>query len=137
MINAPLSFVYDWCTDYRESDPRIIGSKAKRKILLKTSRYVVYTSAYRSGGKPKAAVNMVTLCPRKCWHLDFIGDEDDETGDYRLTRLGPRKTRLDMNFTEHYKTREAPTRAEDLRHTHEVWNKYVSALESDYLRRNK
>ena len=137
IIHAPLPFVYNWCTDYRESDPRITGSKARRKILLKTVRRVIYTSAYRSGGKPKTAVNVITLHPLKWWHLDFIGDEDDETGDYKLTRLGPRKTRLGMNFIEHYKMRKPPTKAQDVKHTHDVWNKYVAALERDYARRKK
>ena len=112
------SSVHDWCTDYRESDPKITGSKAKRKMPSKeTRRHVIYVSAYRSGGKPKIGVNIVTLHPPKRWHLDFVGDEDDETGDYRLTRLGPRRTRLDMSFTEHFKIRNAPTKAEDLKHT--------------------
>ncbi len=136
IIDAPFRFVYDWCTDYRESDPKITGSKAKRKILLKTEHRVIYTSAYRIGGKPRSAVNVVTLYPPKAWHLDFIGDEDDETGDYVLTTLGPRRTRLDMTFLEHYKIRNAPTRAQDAKHTHEVWDKYVAALERDYAHRN-
>ncbi len=135
IIDAPLRFVYDWCTDYRESDPKITGSKARRKVLLKTERRVIYTSAYRSGGKPRSAVNVITLYPPKAWHLDFIGDEDDETGDYMLTVLGPRRTKLNMIFVEHYKIRRAPTKAQDVKHTHEVWDKYVTALERDYARR--
>ncbi len=133
-IHAPLRFVYRWCTDYRESDPNITGSKTKRKILLKTNHRVVYTQTYTSGGKPRSAVDVVTLYPPKAWHLDFVGDEDDETGDYVLTKLGPRKTRLDMTFTEHYKTRRAPTKAQDMKHVHEIWNKYVAALEKEYNR---
>jgi len=65
----------------------------------------------------------------------YIGDEDDEAGDYLLTRLGPRKTRLDMRFIEHYKIRNAPTRAQDTKHTHEIWDKIVAALERDYANR--
>ena len=132
IINAPSRFVYEWCTDYRESDPKISGSKAKRRILLKTKHRVIYLSLYMSGGKPKSAVNVVTLYPQKAWHLDFIGDEDDEAGDYVLTKLGPRRTRLDMTFEEHYKTRKAPTRSQDVKQTNEVWDKYVSALEKEY-----
>ncbi len=135
IIRAPLRFVYDWCTDYRESDPKITGSKAKRKILLKTKHRVIYTSAYLSGGKSRSAVNVVTLYHPKAWHLDFMGDEDDEAGDYVLTKLGPRRTRLDMTFTEHYKVRKAPTRAQDAKHTHEIWDKYIAALQKDYHRR--
>ncbi len=133
-IDAPLRFVYGWCTDYQESDPKITGSKAKRKILLKTERRVIYTSTYISGRKPRSAVNVVTLSPPRTWHVDFVGDEDDETGDYVLTKLGPRRTRLDMTFTEHYKTRKAPTKAQDAKHTHEVWDKYLAALKKDYGR---
>jgi hypothetical protein len=135
IIDAPLRFVYEWCTDYRESDPTITGSEARRKILLRTKHRVIYTSAYRSGGKPRSAVNVVTLYPPKAWHLDFIGDEDDETGDYTLTGLGPGRTKLIMTFVEHYKIRRAPTKEQDVKHTHEVWDKYVTALERDYARR--
>ena len=134
VINAPIRFVYDWCTDYRESDTKITGSKAKRRILLKTEHRVIYLSSYRSGGKPRNAVNVVTLYPPKAWHLDFTGDDDDEVGDYVLTRLGPRKTRLDMTFEERYKTRRAPTKDQDLKHTNEVWDKYAKALENEYAR---
>jgi len=134
-IRAPLRFVYDWCTDYRESDPKITGSKSKRKILLKNKHRVVYVVNYKSHGKPKSAVDVVTLHPPKAWHLDFTGDEDDEVGDYGLASLGPRKTRLSMKFQEHYKIRGAPTKAQDVKSTHEVWDKYVAALERDYARK--
>jgi len=134
-IRAPLRFVYDWCTDYRESDPKITGSKSKRKILLKNKRRVVYVVNYRSQGKSRSAVDVVTLYPPKAWHLDFTGDEDDEIGDYVLTSLGPRKTRLDMKFKEHYKIRKAPTKAQDVKQIHEIWGKYVAALERDYSRK--
>jgi len=136
VIRAPLRFVFDWCTDYRDTDTQITGSKAKRKILMKTKHRVVYVTSYRNRGKQRNAVDIVTLFPPKSWHLDFVGDEDDESGDYVLTSLGPRKTRLDMTFQEHYKIRNAPSKATDEKHTHEVWDKYVAALEKDY-RRNK
>jgi hypothetical protein len=137
IINAPIRFVYDWCTDYTESDPKITGSKSKRNILLRTHNRVIYTSTYRSGGETRNAVNVVTLYPRKAWHLDFIGDDDDETGDYVLTKLGVQRTKLDMTFKEHYKTRKAPTKAQDLKHTHQIWNRYVTALQKDYTGRPK
>ena len=133
-IMAPLRFVYDWCTDYREDDTKITGSKAKRKILLKTKHRVVYATNYKSRGRPRSAVNVVTLHPPLSWHLDFIGDDDDEVGEYRLTKLAPKMTRLDMTFAENYKTRGAPTTAQDVKHTHQVWDKYIAALEKDYAK---
>jgi hypothetical protein len=135
-IRAPLRFVYDWCTDYRESDPKITGSKSKRKILLKNKHRVVYVVNYRSRGRPKSAVDVITLYPPRAWHLDFTGDEDNEVGDYVLTSLGRRKTRLDMNFQEHYKISRAPTKAQDVKSTHEIWDKYVAALERDYAHKH-
>ena len=45
-FKAPLKFVYDWCTDYREDDNQITGSKAQFKILQKTNRRVIYLRTY-------------------------------------------------------------------------------------------
>jgi len=135
IIHAPLRFVYEWCTDYRETDPQITGSKSKRRILLRTKHRVVYMLSYPSRGKIKTGINVVTLHPPDAWHLDFVGDEDDETGDYTLTSLRARKTRLDMKFTERYKIRSAPSKAQDAKSVDGVWDKYVPALERDYARR--
>lgn len=122
-INAPLRFVYDWCTDYREDDTKIIGSKSKRTILEKTKQRVIYTVRGGGGTQVWNAANIVTLHPPKSWHLHSIGDEDDEVGDYKLTSLGSKKTRLDMIFKEIWKT------------VNEIWDKYKAALEKDYRKR--
>lgn len=135
IISAPLKFVYNWCTDFREDDNKITGSKTKRTILQKMKRRVIYISTYRRGGGTRSAVNIVTLRPPRAWHLDFAGQEGEEIGDYRLTSLGRRKTRLDMTFKERYKIREAPTREEDTEDINETWDKYVAALERDYARK--
>jgi hypothetical protein len=134
IINAPVSFVYNWCTDYGEDDNKITGSKTRRIIIQKTKRRAVYISAFRWAGKSRYGVNIVTLRPPNRWHLDYAGEEADEIGDYRLTKLGPERTRLDMTFKEKYKIRGAPTRKEDLKHTSEIWDRYVAALERDYAR---
>ena len=135
IINAPLGFVYDWCTDFREDDRKMIGSRRRRIILQKTKRRVVYNYIYHRGGKIRSAVNIVTLQPPKAWHLDSPGQDCDEIADYRLTSLSTKKTRLDMTFKEQYKIRRAPTRSEDAKDLNEVWDKYVAALERDYARR--
>jgi hypothetical protein len=130
-----LRFVYNWCTDFREDDNKITGSKNKRRILEKTRKRIVYVTTYfPKPSKAMMGVNLVTLHPPNSWHLDFIGQEDDEQGDYRLTRLGARRTRLDMRFSEKYRVRQATTQAEDKKHTEEMWDKYVAALEKDYSR---
>jgi hypothetical protein len=131
-IRVPIAFVYSWCTDYRETDPKITGSKSKRRILLKTKQRAIYVSTYTSGGQPRSTVNVVTLHPPRSWHLDGIGDEIDANVDYVLTKLGRRKTRLDIAAAVHYKTHEVATKAQDAKEDSEVWDKYVAALEKEY-----
>jgi hypothetical protein len=132
-INAPLSYAFKWCTDFSEDDPKITGSNSQRRILLKTKKKVIYAQLYNDDtGQQKIAVDIVTLKPPRSWHLDYYGEEDDETGEYKLTSLGKNSTRLDMTFKEKWKIANPPTRAWQIEHTNNVWDKYISALESDY-----
>ncbi len=134
VLNAPLKFAYRWCTDFRDTDPKITGSGNRRKILEKTKERVIYTIRYKSGGKTRTAVNIVTLHPPRSWHLDSRGDEDDEEGEYRLSKLGSAKTRLDMKFIERWKIGDYPSKSDYLKSIHDVWTKYAAALEKDYRR---
>jgi len=133
-INAPLRYIFNWCTDFREDDPQITGSKSQRKILEKTKKRVIYAQVYEGAdGKDKMAVDIIMLKPPSSWHLDYFGEEDDETGEYRLKSLGKNKTRLDMVFREKWKNiAKVPSIEEQMRNTNEVWDKYVAALEKDY-----
>lgn len=131
-INAPLKFVYDWCTDYREDDNQITGSKTRFKILQKTNRRVIYLRTSGRDGRTMIGVKMVTLRPPRGWYLDQVGEDEDAIGFYKLTRVGPEKTRLDMTFNEKYKISNAPTKEQDIKHTDQMWDKYVTALEKDY-----
>jgi hypothetical protein len=131
-INAPLKFVYNWCTDYREDDNKLTGSKAQFKILQKTSRRVIYLRTVERDGKTLIAVKMVTLRPPKGWNLDQVGEDENVIGVYRLTRTEPEKTKLDMKFTEKYKISDPPTKEQDRKQTDQMWDKYVAALEKDY-----
>jgi len=138
-INAPLRYVYDWCTDYRETDPQITGSKSQRRVLQKTKKRVIYVQIYEGAdGKEKVAVDIVTLKPPTSWHLDYFGEEDDEIGEYRLKKSGEGKTRLDMVFKERWKDiAKIPSIEEQIRSTNEVWDKYIASLEKEYKSRNK
>ena len=134
IINAPLRPVYNWCTDFSEDDPQLTGSKSQRKILEKTKKRAIYVQIYEGAdGKQKVGVNIVALKPPTSWHLDFFGEEDDETGEYRLRSLGKNKTKLDMLFKERWKNiAKIPSIEEQVKSTNEVWDKYVVALEKDY-----
>ena len=138
-IDAPRRYVYDWCTDYRDTDPQITGSKSQRRVLEKTKKRAIYVQIYEGAdGKEKVAVDIVTLKPPSSWHLDYFGEEDDEIGEYRLRKLGEGKTRLDMVFKEKWKDiARIPSIEEQIRSTNEVWDKYVAALEKEYKSRKK
>lgn len=134
IFNAPVKYVFNWATDYTEEDNLIWGGKHRRVILLKSKSKAVYAS-YKDGfdGKPKLAVRIVTLNPSKySWHLDYYGEEDIETGEYKLVSLGKDKTRLDMVFHNEWKYGKGPSQEDFQKETNEVWEKYAEALESDY-----
>jgi hypothetical protein len=133
MINAPLSYAFKWCTDFREDDTQLIGSKSQRKILEKSKKRVIYATLYNNEkGEQKVAIDIVALKPPRSWDLEYFGEEDDETGTYRLTSLGKSKTRLDMVFKEKWKISNPPSKDWQVQHTSGVWDKYVAALERDY-----
>ncbi len=135
----PRKFAYDWCTDYSAEDSKIAGSKFPRIMLEKTRRHVVY-AGYKDGedGKPKLAVRVVTLHPNTySWHLDYFGEEDREVGEYKLTKLGENRTRLDMTLRNKWKRGKGPSKEEFEDHASEVWDKYAPALERDYKNRRR
>ena len=101
---------------------------------MKTEHRVVYTESYHSRGKGRVAVDVVTLFPPKSWHLDYISDEEDEVGAYVLIFLGPRRTRIDFTFTEHFKVAHPPRKAKYASDVSRIWDRYVEALEKDYQR---
>jgi hypothetical protein len=110
----------------------MIGSKTRRHILERTKERFVWVVNYKDGGREKEGVRAVWLHPPDSWHLDTCGD-GREVGDYKLTRLGKTKTRLEMKFVETY---DSPEEVEDKeeweadgkRH----WAIYKKALEADF-----
>jgi len=131
-FNAPLGFVYSWCTDFEGDDLRMIGSRNVRNIHEKTKRRVIWTV---EGKKPPAGtdpVRVVWLRPPDSWHLETCGD-GSEVGDYKLIPIGKDRTRLDMSFTEtHADKRDVPS-AESLKaEAEEHWKHYSRYLELDY-----
>ena len=138
-INAPLSFVYDWCTDFREDDPkltaavwaRLTGSTNKMKIIEKTDKRVISFKEELKEGKKNIMKNVVTLFPPDRWHLDSKGDLLDATGDYHLFSDGD-GTRLEMAFKRNYKISKVPTSEDLVRINNAVWDKLISTLENEH-----
>jgi hypothetical protein len=133
-IEAPLSFAYTWCTDFREDDTAISGQKRRITIHEKTRNRFIMSVRSESRGRIVTAARIVSLKPPNAWHLDWIGDEHDESGDYNLRRLSGGATRLTMTFKVRNKAATASTKAAFATEVNSMWDKYVAALESDYRR---
>ena len=132
-INAPLRYVYNWCTDFREDDPALTGSKTSTKILEKTKKRVVFSNlSTTDDGSQKIGVNFVALKPPNSWHLDYFGEDENEIGDYKLSSLGRDKTKLSMVFKEAWKTEKIPTVEEQVESTNRFWDKLIIALDKEY-----
>ena len=132
-MNAPLRFVYDWCTDYREDDHKITGAKLRRLMIEKTKNRAVFINQQKNA-KAGMAINIVTLRPPDSWHLNLIGKERDGTGEYHLRKLGPRSTKLQIFLKFKWKMARSPTRTEFHQHLNSMWVKYAAALERDYMK---
>ena len=131
-FDAPIDYVFAWCTDFREDDNKLIGSKTERTILEKTPERVVWRVRYKDGKGFAEGVRAVWLTPPNAWHLDTCGD-GREVGDYKLKALGKSKTRLDMKFLVTYDSKKEVEdkdewEADGVKH----WKIYRKRLEADY-----
>jgi hypothetical protein len=136
VINAPLRYVYDWCTDYRPDDWRVGRRRGARERYhvhkISPHRVVRVRIGPRGSPDPDIAVDVVRLDPPADWHTDQIDETDRMALDYHLVRVGPRTTRLELFVTERWVTREYPTRAELRRRVSATWERLATSLEERY-----
>lgn len=131
-FKAPLDFVFQWCTDFREDDGKMVGSKAKKTFLEKTAKRVVWVAEYKEDGKPREGVRVVWLRPPNTWKLDTCGDHR-EIGEYVLSPKGKDKTRLDMKFKISYDSKDdAPDKKKWEKEVAEEWQTFADYLQKDY-----
>jgi hypothetical protein len=136
-IEAPLKYVYDWCTDYRSDDWTLSPRRPHpqfRVVKLSPRRLLRIRLTPTSGPDPEVAVDVVRLSPPDAWHTDQIDEEDREAVDYRLTALGPRRTRLDLLVTERWLVPKHLSRGETRQRLNGAWNRYVPQIEARYRR---
>lgn len=131
-FNAPLDFVFHWCTDFREDDGKMTGSKAKRTFLERTEKRIVWAVNYREKGKNREGLRVVWLQPPDAWYLDTCGD-GREVGEYKLTPKGRDRTRLDMKFRVSYESKdEVEDKKKWERDASDEWDTFARYLEKDY-----
>ena len=136
VVNAPLRYVYDWCTDYRADDGRLQREgrikPAFRVLRISPHRVVRVRLAPNGTHDPYIAVDVVRLDPPADWHTDQIDERDRMALDYHLVRLAPKKTRLELYVTERWVTRDYPTPRELRQQVSRTWDRFVAALEERY-----
>jgi len=78
------------------------------------------------------AVDVVRLSPPNRWHLDQVDEGDLETVDYRVSSLGPHRSRVVVDIVERWMISNYPDLAEVRQRADAVWSRLVAALELDY-----
>ncbi len=131
-FNAPIHYVYDWCTDFRDDDSELADGKWRRHVIDQTKKRAVYVSHYQSDGREYEGVRVVTLKSPNAWHLDGMAEDENEVGDYRLTSVGKNRTKLEMVFKVTYKQGEPESKESWEGDTSQMWDRFKASLERDY-----
>jgi hypothetical protein len=134
VLEAPLGYAYEWCTDFRDDDPQIVGASFTRHILKKTKEEVVWIQHYKRDLEEREGVRTVKLDPPDAWHLESLNDGVSRIGEYRLTKLGDERTKLKIVIKSRYRGAEPEPKAKLQAAPQEDWKKYKAALETDYSR---
>jgi hypothetical protein len=138
VIDAPLEFVFRWCTDYRDDDDRITDDiyHYRADIVLREPRRIVRVITVPGADRNRSTeVEVIRMFPPDRWSLQKLSLTDDKQGRYRLRRLGPAQTVLEMRFTETWRLRKIPSRERYRRLFHRVWDRYVERLEAEHRQR--
>jgi hypothetical protein len=137
VIHAPLSFVFRWCTDYRNDDDRLTDSiyHYRSRIVLKERDRVIRIITVPGRDRNRSTdVEIISLRPPNRWRLDKFSVSDDNTGEYRLIRNGPRLTVLEIRFRTRWKVKRLPDMRRYRALFNRVWDKYVELIEKEFAR---
>ncbi len=130
VLNAPLEFVFEWCTDFRDTEATL---RSRPTIMEKGDQHFVWGMRHGKGRVVQEGVRAVWVHPPNSWYLDGSGD-GREIGSYVLSPVDRVTTRIDIEFTFiSDTTEELEDEADWKREWDERWTGYKEALERDYL----
>lgn len=137
-FDAPIDFVYQWCTDYTPQDAKAEGEDYRRRIVRRTSREVVYEDLSDSDQGWRWSRHVVRLQPPNHWHSESVGSHREYSLDYRLSRLSGNRTRLTMRARRRPSSIGArnPSQSEWARESGRGWKNFAHVLERDYRKRS-
>lgn len=133
-FDAPVSFVFRWCTDYSDKDAQLEGETYQRKVLKRSRHRVVYEDVQEGPDGWFWARHDVALDPPNHWHSESVGNYRDYSLDYRLRALPDGRT--EMRFVG--KRQPAllggpnPTARAFARSMDTGWQKFRRQLEKEY-----
>jgi hypothetical protein len=131
-FSAPIEYVFDWCTDFREDDGQMIGSKTKKSFIERTDKRIVWAVERKEKGKKVVGIRVVWLDRPNSWTLNTCGDQI-EVGHYVLKKKGKNKTKLDMEFNITFDSKdEVEDKKKWLKSSKEEWGTFRQHLEEDY-----
>jgi hypothetical protein len=136
-FDAPVDFVYKWCTDYTPQDGKFEGEDYSRRIVRRSAREVVYEDLSDSPEGWFWARHIVRLMAPNHWHSNSVGSHRMYSLDYRLTKLPGNRTRLTMSARrrQYGIGGKNPPKATWVRDSSRGWKNFRKALERDYRKR--
>jgi hypothetical protein len=138
-FEAPLEFVYRWCTDFTPEDAKLEEEAYERRILHRTRREVTYEDLEETPHGWAWARHVVRLMPPNRWHSDSVGSHRLVRLDYRLSRLPGGRTRLVLTARRRPTGvgKANPPKSKWERMIGQSWKKLGRSLERDYRRQSK
>jgi hypothetical protein len=131
-FDVPISFAYRWCTDFTDDDPKLINAPYTRHVIEKTKSRAIWIQHYSRDGQDREGVRIVILSPPDSWHLESINEELYRTGDYKLTSLDRKRTKLQIKLKTMFHSVEPEFKSKLTQNLADDWEKYKIALMKDY-----
>ena len=138
-FDAPVDFVFRWCTDYTPEDPRLGKEVKERRILERSEGKVVYEDLEPTPGGWHWSRVDVTLHPPDRWTARIRGNHRDWRLEYTLRSLPGNRSELFWTGVRRPALlgTENPSRRSLEREMHQLWGNYARVLERDYRRKDR
>lgn len=138
-FQAPVRFVFDWCTDYTPEDPVLEKDNYTRRILSRTSRKVVYEDLSDSPDGWMWSRQQVSLHPPNRWHAEAMGNHRTWSIDYELVERARGVTEMLFRGERRatFPGEKNPPKARLEGELRQSWKNFAKALERDYRAHQK
>jgi hypothetical protein len=135
VIDAPLPFVFEWCTDFRDDDDRLTDDlyRYRARILLRQPGRVIREIVVPGPDRNRATeVELIDVSPPDRWRSRMFSASLDRVGSYRLLRVSPYCMRIEMRFRESWRSSRPSSRLRYRALFDEVWDRYAERIEREF-----